>query len=189
MNCTQDIVNEVQVLKMNKQYEKAIVILQKLICEDLSYTIAYEELGDCYLSMQEYEKSEKALKYALKLNPSSSNTHYLLGFLYSIEEKWQLSLEYLEKANNAVENNPEIIRCLGWSLHNAGSRIQGLALLERASYLSPNDPNILCDLGVCYMENDYFAKAQGVFKEIQKENPQSIQAKECSHFLEYLEKK
>ncbi len=175
-------------LKINGDFPKSIEVLQKIIMAEPECFEAYEELGDNYISLRELEKAKKALRQALKVKSESANAHYLLGFVYSLEQNWEKSVEELEKADDLSPNHPEILRCLGWSFHNYNRRSQkGLAILERSNNLSPNDPNILCDLGVCYMNSNDYRKAKNIFEQVLKLNPNSNQAKECLSFLKIIE--
>lgn len=180
-------VQEAFLYKQEGHHQKAVEHLQKAIISDLRDEKAYEELADNYLSLGETEKAEKALLYALKINPSSPNAHYLLGFLYSTQEKWDLSVDHLQKANQSLPHSEEIVRCLGWSFYHKGEKALGTALLERAYTLNPQDINILCDLGVCYMDQDYFESAEQIFKNVISLDPGSPQARECRIFLEKIQ--
>ncbi len=174
-------------LKIEGRNKEAIKQLHELILEDPNCVEAYEELGDNFLSLKQYEKSKKALTQALKVNPKSSNAHYLLGFLFSAKEDWNLSVEELTKADSFAPNHPEILRCLGWAVFNKNRQAQGISILERSRTLSPHDPNILCDLGVCYMNSGQFQKAKNTFQLALKSDPNSQQAKECLGVLQTLE--
>ena len=176
-------------LKKGGDYEGAIGILHKVILADAECTEAYEELGDNYLSLRKLDQAEKALQQALKLSDVSANAHYLLGFLYSLQQKWGLSTEELMIADDVSPNNPEILRCLGWSLYNANRAMQGIALLERSQTLRPMDANILCDLGVCYLNNADFSKAEDIFKKVIRISPESDQAREAFRFLDMLKRR
>ncbi len=183
-----DMLAQSEDLKVVGDHEKSIEILNKIILHEPNCFEAFEEIGDNYISLRKLPKARKALQQAVKLNPKSANAHYLLGFLYSLEQKWEASVEELEKADELSPNHPEILRCLGWSFHNYNRRSQkGLAILERSNALAPNDPNILCDLGVCYMNMDNEKKAEEIFKKVLKINPNSNQAKECLSFLKLIQ--
>ncbi len=173
-------------LKNEGNCEEAIKLLQTIILEEPGCTEAYEELGDNYLSMRESLKAQKALLRAIELNSKSSNAHYLLGFLFSIKEDWKNSVEELKQADEIAPNHPEILRCLGWAVYNSNRRGQGISILERSRNLSPFDPNILCDLGVCYMNSIQYEKAEEVLKMALKIDPNSDQARECLKVLEAL---
>jgi len=182
-----DMLAQSEDLKLAGEFEKSVEMLNKIILHEPNCFEAFEEIGDNYISLRKLPKARKALEEAVRLNPKSANAHYLLGFLYSLEQKWEASVEELEKADNLSPNHPEILRCLGWSFHNYNRRSQqGLAILERSNNLAPNDPNILCDLGVCHMNSNNAAKAEEIFRKVLKINPNSVQAKECLSFLEIM---
>lgn len=182
-----DMLVQAEDKKISGDFSEAIKALQKIIMHEPNCFEAYEEMGDCYISLRELDKAIKALNQALKINKKSANGHYLLGFLYSLEQKWEASVEELEKADGFSPNHPEILRCLGWSFHNHNRRSQqGLAILERSNNLAPDDPNILCDLGVCHMNSNNTEKARSIFEKVLKINPHSNQAKECLAFLKII---
>ncbi len=173
--------------KLAGDFEAAIKVLQKIIMHEPQCFEAYEELGDNFLSMKRFDDAERALREAVRISPKSANAHYLLGFLFSQEQKWGASVKELQVADLESPNHPEILRCLGWSYHNQNRKsIQGLALLERSKVLSPNDPNILCDLGVCYMNAEQHERAQQSFRRVIEIAPNSDQARECHNFLKIL---
>lgn len=180
------MLRQAEELKSQGRNAEAIEVLQTILMETPKCIEAYEEMGDNYLSSQKPEKAEKALRQALKLNPRSSNGHYLMGFLLSMKEDWTHSVEELTKADEISPNHPEILRCLGWAVYNANRRTQGICLLERSRNLSPFDPNILCDLGVCYMNSMQPTEAEMVFKKALQIDPKSEQARECLAVLEAM---
>ncbi|MCF7846970.1 MAG: tetratricopeptide repeat protein [Candidatus Gracilibacteria bacterium] len=182
-----DLLTQAEDLKLSGEYQQAIELLQKIILEEPACFEAYEEIGDNYLSLRQLDRAQKALEQAIKIHPKSANAHYLLGFLYSQQQKWLASVEMLQKADDLSPNHPEILRCLGWSVYNQNRRSQqGVALLERSQNLSPEDPNILCDLGVCYMNSSQWQQARNLFEKVIALSPDSEQAHECRRFLHVL---
>ncbi len=175
-------------LKFEGHFQGAVELLQKIIISEPKCAEAYEELGDNYLSLRELTKAKKALAQALKISPNSPNAHYLMGFLLSLEEKWEKSVEELEKADKMFPNHPEILRCLGWSFYNNNRKAQGIAVLERSLALNPSDPNILCDLGVCYMNSTQYDKAHTIFLKVINIDPDSEQAREYLRILDSIKK-
>ena len=145
------LIEEADKKKNEGKHLEAIRICEKILATDLDCTEAYEEIGDNYLSLRQYDKAEKALKRALNLNKKSANANYLLGFVHSCTGAWENSVELLEKADTLYPNHPEILRCLGWSMFHHGQKHRGIVVLERSLYLAPHDPLILNDLGVCYL--------------------------------------
>lgn len=175
-------------LKQAGNYLAAIRTCEEILLENLNCSLAYEEIGDNYLSLHQLKKAEKALLQAKKFNLNSPNTAYLLGFLYSCQEDWQRSLVELERANKLKPNHPEVLRCLGWTLYQLGKQGQGIILLKRAHALAPNDPFTLTDLGMCYLNQENFYQAQEVLEEALRLDPRNKIVKDClQNFFRVLE--
>ncbi len=187
---SQTIANEflaiAQKHKQSGDTHTALQYVHKSIFQNLECGTSYEILADIYIAQNEYKKAKKALQQALKINKDSENALYLMGFVLSLEELWEESVMYLAEADKKTPHIPEIIRCLGWSYYHKGEEEKGIALLERAKNMNPIDSNILCDLGVCYMENDEFEKAENIFKTIIQNDKESYQAQECLKILEQM---
>lgn len=184
-----DILQMADEKKLQGLHEEAIKICESILNEDLDCAEAYEEIGDNYLSLRQFDKALAALNKALSLNPDSANAHYLVGFTYSAMNNWDNSIEELEVADSLEPNHPEILRCLGWSVFNSGRRKQGLILLERASEMSKEDILILSDLGICYLNERDFDKAEKVFQQVLSLEPQNDKARECLKACNYFRKK
>jgi tetratricopeptide (TPR) repeat protein len=102
---------------------------------------------------------------------------------------FEVSIEELETADTLEPNHPEILRCLGWSIFNSGRRKQGLILLERATAMAEQDVLILSDLGICYLNEREFDKAEEIFQKVLSIEPQNDKAKECLKACNYFRKK
>lgn len=165
--------------KLNGEHRDAILICEKILISDLGCVEAYEEIGDNYLSLKEYERAERALLRAVDLDPMSANASYLLGFAYSALGEWKKSVQFLERADQLQTNHPEILRCLGWSLFHFGEKKKGVIVLERALALAWDDCLILCDLGVCYLNEKNFERSAHLFKRVLTLEPENDKAKEC----------
>ena len=182
-----DMLEQAEQLKAEGNFDAALEILNHIILDQPECYEAYEEIGDNLLSLRKVARAERALQQALKRKPDSANAHYLMGFLYSLQQRWDHSIQELEEADKLFPNHPEILRCLGWAIYNSSRRAQGIAVLERSQSLSPGDLNIMCDLGVCHMNNGHFEDAHKQFEKIIKKAPDSDQADEAKSFLQMLE--
>lgn len=178
------LLEQAETLKLQAKHEEAIRFCQKILLLDLDCAEAYEEIGDNYISLGEYRKAKIALDYVLKLKPQSANAHYLTGFMYSAQQNWKESISHLEKSNVLYPNHPEILRCLGWAIFNMGLKKRGIVVLERALNIAPEDSYILCDLGVCYMNQRNFQRALSLFRKTLAIDPENLKAKECARIAE-----
>lgn len=183
---TNYLLAEADKMKSTGEHLEAIKICEKILTSDLDNDQAYEEIGDNYLSMREYQKAEKALIQALRVNPNSANAHYLIGFAHSALGHWAESIGHLETADQLQANHPEILRCLGWSIFHSGERKQGLVLLERALHLSPKDALILSDLGICYLNDKDFERASQLFHTVLEIEPDNEKVRECLYAVKFF---
>ena len=182
-----DLLHEADQLKLNGKHDQAIELANKMLMMDLDYTEAYEELGDNFLSLREYERAQKALERALDLNPASPNALYLMGFLHSSTGDFERSIETLEMADKVQPHHPEILRCLGWSVFHGGSRKKGLVILERAQAMAPRDTLIMCDLAVCYLNDRQFPRTIQLLEEALRLEPSNEKAKDCLETAKYFQ--
>lgn len=178
------LLEQAEALKLQGKHDEAIRFAQKILLLDLDCVEAYEEIGDNYISLAEYKKARLALNHAIKLNPLSANAHYLIGFMFSAQQNWKESVSHLERANELYANHPEILRCLGWAIFNTGFKKKGICILERALIIAPEDSYILCDLGICYMNQRNFQRALSLFKKTLTIDPGNMKAKECARIAE-----
>lgn len=173
-----DLLKESEQLKFENKNQAAIKILEEILCEEPECLLAYEEIADNYLILNQEQKAQKAADFALALNQKSYVSHYVLGFIALKKELWSQALVHLQKADEIYPNNPEILRCLGWSLFKNGKCTKGIIVLERVLTMMPEDPITLCDLGVCYFELKYFDKALDLFARGAEVDPKNKRAKE-----------
>ncbi len=182
------LLKEADALKLQGRHEEAIALANKMILMNMDYGEAFEEVGDNYLSLREYDKAMKALKHALRLRPKSSNALYLLGFLYSSTGEFDKSIETLELANQTQPHHPEILRCLGWSIFHGGDKKRGLVILERARAMAPKDTLIMCDLAVCYLNNRQFDLTIALLEEALRIEPNNEKAKDCLETAKFFQR-
>lgn len=182
------LLDEAERLKTDGRHEDAIKVCERMIMSDLDCVAGFEELGDNYLSLRQYDKALKALEYAVKLDAHSANANYLLGFAYSAVGRWNDSVRLLEHADELQPNHPEILRCLGWSIFHFGQKKKGVIVLERSLNLAGTDPLVMCDLGVCYLNEKNFARAIQLFEKVLAVEPENDKARECLKACQFFEK-
>ena len=178
---------EAEQLKLAGHNEEALQILEMLLIEDPENISALEEIADNELSLDHYSRAATAAERAIALDPDSYTGHYILGFLQSVDQKWETAIIHLKKANAIRPNNAEILRCLGWGLFHSGQRAKGIVTLERALNLDSENPLTLCDLGVAYLQTRNFSKAKLLFDKALEFDPENPKALECIKAMHKLE--
>jgi tetratricopeptide (TPR) repeat protein len=175
-------------LKLEGKYDQALALLERLLALNPDNVAALEEIADNELSLEHFDRAMAAAKRAVALDKESFTGHYILGFIASHNEEWNVSVTELKLANKTKQNNPEILRCIGWSLFNGGERMPGVVTLERALNLDPNNPLTLCDLGVVYLRMREFDKSKVLFQRAIDLDPENVRAIDCLEMAERIEK-
>lgn len=174
--------------KMDGQYAQALPILETLLADDPDDVVVLEEIADNELSLEHFERSERAAQRAVAIDASSYTGHYILGFIASHRAQWKASIDELKIANTLKPNNPEILRCLGWSLFSGGEHVPGMVTLERALNLDSGNTLTLCDLGITYVQMQNFSKARALFERALQIDPGNERTLECLQMLARLQK-
>jgi len=174
-----DALEHIEELKIKGNHKESISEAEKLLCEDPDCVPALEEIADNYVSINDFERAEKACNRVLSLDHDSHIAYYILGFIRSNQQKWTEASKYLKLSNDLHGNNPEILRCLGWSLFNNGKQTQGVVILERALNIDPDNSLTLCDLGVCYLQSKNFEKSINLLKRAIEIDPDNKRIQEC----------
>lgn len=165
--------------KTRGEHEKALNIAKKILVKDPSCIPAAEEVLDNLVSLQDFDEALKVADFVLSHNHKSYIGNYAKGFIALTENENDEALPYLSKANKYNPNNPEILRCLGWSSFHCDMKLKGIVTLERALNLRPDDPLILCDLGVCLLHENVFEKSINLFQKALALDPENARAQEC----------
>ena len=97
--------------------------------------------GGSYERIGIYEKADKDLLNALKINPEDA---YILNYLaYSwLERDYKIreAIKMLEKAYSYKSNDPYIIDSIGWAYYLVNDYLKAEKFLKRAVELMPDDP-------------------------------------------------
>lgn len=180
------LLNQAEQLRLDAEHEEALVILEQVLAKDPNNVAALEEVADNELSLERYDRAELAARRVLSLDSESFDAFYVLGFIASAREEWDESIDQLKMANKLEPNNPEILRCLGWSLFSGGKQVEGVVTLERALNLEDANPLILCDLGVVYLKMKQFQKARALLERALEIDPANLRVKECLEMAERI---
>jgi tetratricopeptide (TPR) repeat protein len=71
METLKEFLKQVETLKSEQKFPEAIEKLEKMITKINDNYRLYEELGDIYIFTGKFEKAEKAVDFALSINPDS----------------------------------------------------------------------------------------------------------------------
>ena len=162
------IILEVETLKMKWEITKAISILESHIIEYNDDYRFFEELWDIYLGEWLIEKAKKAVDFALKLNPESATGNYLKGFLLINDEKPSDAIPFLEKSNRLMANNSEVLRNLGYAYAISWKYEKWIYILKRAQFLNPEDSLIKEDLAMALIWSGEILEWNAILRQVKK---------------------
>lgn len=133
---------------------EAVTVFKSLLEEsdDENYLeYLHARLGDIYLTVRDLEKAEIHILEALHRRSSQAHYHYLLGFIFSLESRWDQSIDCFRKALALSPGKSEYTRCLGWALHGRGDTVEGKQFLETAAKENPKNAWTYADLAVIHL--------------------------------------
>ncbi len=164
---------------------KYIILMYSEEAEAIEYANAY--LADVYLTLRKPDLAQEHIRKALQMAPQKPEYHFILGFIYTLENQWKRSVKEFEIALRTLPEKAEYLRGLGWSTFNTGEREQGIWILNKALRIQPDDVNILTDLAVCYLDMADFQKARKYVKMALNCDPGSSLAKGTLWMVDYAE--
>jgi len=110
-------------------FDKAITIHRDILTRykdnDQACAYSYASIGDIYLTLRELELAVDYLKKALSYDPLNPKYHYLLGFAYSVSERWDGAITEFEVSVKQQPKDAEYLRGLGWALWSVGKKAKG----------------------------------------------------------------
>lgn len=148
MDKIKDIIIQIEKLKSEQKFPEAIKMLEENITKYNNDYRLYEELADIYLYKWSLDKALKSVNFAIILNKDSATWNYLKGFILLSKDKVAESIKYLEKSNQLMWNNAEVLRNLWWAYTMIWETNKWIIILKRALNLSPWDELITEDLAM-----------------------------------------
>lgn len=163
-------------IKENKK-EKTKEYL-KVYLEKFENPEDYIFVAKSYQRLNEYEKAEIVLKEAQKKYPDNSQIISFLTDIYLKEGK----ISEAESLLKVLVNNPKFEKkerayyLLARIELSKGNLDNAQRYLEKAFELNKEDPEIFVLLGEIYRQKRLFKKAEEIYLEVLKENPNSLEA-------------
>ena len=128
-------------IRDRKAIDRYTEIILKLDDNSLIKSDVLYRRGGSYERMGNYEKSDKDLLHALKINPTDA---YILNYLaYSwLERDYKINeaMDMLKTAYDLKSNDPYIIDSIGWAYFLIEDYQEAEKYLKRAVELMPDDP-------------------------------------------------
>jgi putative PEP-CTERM system TPR-repeat lipoprotein len=179
------LVKIAQVMTMSGKGKEAQVRATQWLKEHPNDALVGMFLADRSLASKEYKPAISLLESVLKQNPNNPVALNNLAWAYQ-QEKDPRALSTAEQALKVAGDSPGVMDTLGWMLIEQGNTTRGLPLLQKASGLAPDAPEIRYHLAVGLHKS---GDKQGARKELDQllaQNKPFPQAEEARALLKTL---
>lgn len=145
------------------------------------------KLGWLYYITQQAQKSEKAYKQAIQLEPNVPDSYNNLAWvILSDPTRQNEALKLSEKANQIAPNNPLYLDTLGWIHHLRGDDAKAEQIFRKAISFKPELPDIHHHLGMIYVTQGRKGEAISAFTRALELNPSFTFASDAKKHLTQL---
>ena len=139
-------------LNLLERVDEAQVLLEDLARREPNDIKPLDALGSIMRARKRYDDAIAYYSRAIALIPKAEKRHwsywYSRGTSYERVKKWQLAEADLQKALQLYPDQPMILNYLGYSWVDQNKNMkQGMALIEKAVALKPDDGYIVDSLG------------------------------------------
>jgi Flp pilus assembly protein TadD len=139
--------------------------MQQAIALNKNKDSYYFELGALLERTGEYENAVQNMKRTIELNPTHSNAHNFLGYMYATQGKsLDEALDHLQTALSIQPKNGYFYDSLGWIYYKRGEPERALEELKKAMVYTPPDPVVYSHLGDIYFSLKSYSKADQAWR-------------------------
>ena len=181
-----------QVATDKKDYRKVIDTLEPVVAgwsartdggQGLNPARLYEQLGEAYLALKQYDKAIEELQHAREISPGDIRLARLHA--QALREHGQLDrgVGLLEELLSRNDRQPAAYVALAQLYVAAGKIPQALSVLDRATAKLPGDSSVAFELGAALERGKHYEDAERMFRRVVADDPNHAQA---LNYLGYL---
>lgn len=148
--------------KGNNEPQKAEASFNSISINDTNYVLAQKELALLYMSMKEFEKSDKILTTLLNYESAFNNrasVYYILAQSYNGQEKYDASLELLEEGIKNYPMNHILYHVKGLTYEKKGEYQNALEAYKQAIQRNMNYYDAHMRLGILAANEGKYTEA------------------------------
>ena len=171
--------NLAMLLSSNGRYLQAIALYQKALSKQApsparSVSLSLNNMGNVYLSLQQYDKAIKSYNSALQIDPDNPNTLYNKTVALVAEGKWNEASSNADKLTMLSWDNSTFFNIKGFILLKLGTPEVSLPYFDKAYALSPSDRNVIVNYATAKSLLGYYRQAEDLLRNGQKKFPSDI---------------
>lgn len=176
-NDPEKIIENFNQATMNFEYQKAMIILNNGFPDKIDYNHFYY-YGIAFKNLNELDSAEMNFNMAISLDSNRYEPYLRLSEVYIARNELDLALPFIEKANSIAPDNVNILFQYANFHSLKKDKEKTLYYFQLAADREPNNAFALTNLGVFYLKNSEFDKAENNFKKaLLLESEPSLKAK------------
>jgi tetratricopeptide (TPR) repeat protein len=148
-----------------KDYAKALVYFQEAAKNNPFYPKVSFYLGDCHLSLSQYEEAAKAYEREVGVNPSFFEAHLNLGVSYDKLKRYDDAVKAYEQAMRLRPDEADVHLNLGAAYDRLGRYQDAIAAYREVIRLRPNDADAYLNLGTACVRQRRWPEAEEAYKQ------------------------
>lgn len=153
-----------ELLKVMRRYDEAINEYNiGLEFENADKADYYDEIGDCYKSLEKYDEALKYYEKVLEIKPNHSFEYRQIGNVYRFKEEYHKAIEYFLKQLTINDSNPYTYTCLVMAYKNLDDKenAEKYNKIALEKYIERNNGTIFdaSEIGRCYKEMNKYDEA------------------------------
>lgn len=159
---------------LNRDFENALIFLNKSIELDDQIFENYFTRGNTYKELGKYDLAEKDYQKAMDIRPDMSYQAFNnIGILYNRRLKYKEAIYYFEKS---ILSNSYCYECYynyAAALEKLGNKSKSINSYLKAIEINPNSPNAFYNLANIYFETEKYLMAIEYYSRALKLNPKN----------------
>jgi putative PEP-CTERM system TPR-repeat lipoprotein len=179
------LVKIMQVMSMNGKEKEAQARASQWLKEHPNDPMISMYLADRSLASKDFKPAIALLEGVLKQNPNNPVALNNLAWAYQ-QEKDPRALSTAEQAFKLAGDNPGVMDTLGWMLVEQGNTTRAVPLLQKASGMAPNSPEIRYHLAVSLNKSGDKQGARKELTQLLAQDKQFAQIEEARALLKTL---
>jgi putative PEP-CTERM system TPR-repeat lipoprotein len=179
------LVKIMQVMSMNGKEKEAQARASQWLKEHPNDPMISMYLADRSLASKDFKPAIALLEGVLKQNPNNPVALNNLAWAYQ-QEKDPRALNTAEQAFKLAGDNPGVMDTLGWMLVEQGNTTRAVPLLQKASGMAPNSPEIRYHLAVSLNKSGDKQGARKELTQLLAQDKQFAQIEEARALLKTL---
>lgn len=159
-----------------KKAQEAVDLLLPGIKKVPGVPAAWNNLGNAYAQLENYEQARKAYQQAIDLQPKFADAYSNLGLLFIKERRYEDAISSFRQALEISPDHPPFLYDLAVSQTQGRLFQDAEATYARLSKLDPNDPRVWNNYGGVLLELNKKDEARRAYKKSLQLNPRHAKA-------------